>query len=255
VSVPRRRVLTLAIAAAGAGALAVLGGRALAALPAAGHVPHPYGARAVVGSLQHQTANAVMAVTLDQRGLDTLGEEFILLAAAVGTVLLLRRLTAEARADTPHSYGPEDVFEAVRLVGYALLPVVLLVGGYVVVHGHVSPGGGFQGGAVLATGLHLAYLAGDYRTLERLRPPNLFDVIEGAGAFGYVVVGFSALAAGSSFLTNWWPLGHAGNVISGGMLPALNVTIGVEVGAAFVLVVAKFLEQALLVPEDVAEEG
>lgn len=251
----RRRIPALVLAAVGAAVLAVVGGRALAALPGAGHVPHPYGARAVVASMHHQTANAVMAVTLDQRGFDTLGEEFILFAAAVGTVLLLRRLTAEAGADTPHSYGPEDVFEALRLVGYVMLPLVLVVGAYIVVHGQVTPGGGFQGGAILATGIHLSYLAGDYRTLERLRPPGVFDVTEALGAFGYVAVGFSALAVGSTFLTNWLPFGTSGDVISAGMLPLLNVTIGIEVGAAFVLVVAKFLEQALLVPEDVPEEG
>ena len=250
-----RRRLVLLLAGAGLLALAVEAVRAVGALPGAGEVPHPYGSRAVAAAFDHATANAVMSVTLDQRGFDTLGEELILLAAAVGTVLLLRRLTAEAEADTPHSYGPEDVFEAVRLIGYLLLPVTLLVGGYIVVHGHLTPGGGFQGGTVLASGLFLAYLAADYRALDRLRPPGLFDTAEGLGAFAYVAIGVSGLLSGSGFLADWLPHGTLGHPLSAGTVPLLNVAIGVEVGAAFVLVVAKFLDQALLVPQDVPEEG
>lgn len=247
-----RRQLPLVLGVLGAAALAVTGFRALAALPGAGHVPHPYGERAVADAFHHDTANAVVAVTLDQRGFDTLGEELILLAAAIGTVLLLRRLTAEAEEDAPHEYGPGEIFEGVRLVGYVLLPVTLLVGGYVVLHGHLSPGGGFQGGTVLASALYLAYLAADHRTLERLRTAGLLDTAEGLGAFGYVAIGLAGLVAGSGFLADWLPTGTVRDLRSSGTLPLLNVSIAVEVGAAFVLVVAKFLEQAILVPREEA---
>lgn len=246
--------LILALGIAGMLALVVVGVHAMAGLPGAGEVPHPYAARAVAAAFGHVTPNAVMSVTLDQRGFDTLGEEFVLLAAATGTVLLLRRLTAEAHEERPHDYGPEDVFEAVRLIGAVLLPVTLLVGGYLVLHGALSPGGGFQGGTVLATGLYLAYLAADHRTLERLRVPGLFDSLEGVGALGYVAIGAVGLVGGAGFLANSLPLGSWNSLASAGTVPLLNVTIGVEVGAAFVLVVAKFLEQALLVPRD-EDEG
>ncbi|MEX0429311.1 MnhB domain-containing protein [Nocardioides sp. DS6] len=250
-----RARLTVLLAGAAMLVLAVVGVRALIHLPGAGDVAHPYGARAVAAAFHHATANAVMSVTLDQRGFDTLGEEFVLLAAAVGTVLLLRELTAEREEEAAHTYGPEDVFEAVRLAGYVLLPVTLLVGGYVVVHGHLTPGGGFQGGTVLATGLYLAYLAADYRALDRLRPPGVFDAAEGLGAFAYVAVGVGGLLAGSGFLADWLPWGQLGKPLSAGTVPLLNIAIGIEVGSAFVLVVAKFLEQALTVPEQAAEEG
>jgi len=250
-----RRRLPLVLGAVGAVALAVVGVRAFLGLPGAGEVPHPYAARAVAAAYAHTTPNAVVSVTLDQRGFDTLGEEFVLLAAAIGTVLLLRRLAEEAHEDRPHDYGPEDVFEAVRLVGALLLPAALLVGGYVVLHGHLSPGGGFQGGTVLASGLYLAYLAADYRTLERLGPPGVLDTAEGVGALGYAAVGFAGLIGGSAYLANDLPHGVWNSLLSAGTVPVLNVAIGLEVGAAFVLVVAKFLEQALLVPREDGDDG
>ena len=249
-----RRWLPLLLGGSGALGLAVVGVHAFTGLPGAGSVPHPYADRAVAAAFAHTTPNAVVAVTLDQRGFDTLGEEFVLLATAIGTVLLLRRLAQESHQDRPHDYGPEDVFEAVRLLGALLLPVVLLVGGYVVVHGHLSPGGGFQGGTVLASGLYLAYLAADYRTLERLGPPGLLDTVEGIGALGYAAVGFVGLAGGSAYLANTLPRGSWNSLLSAGTLPVLNLTIGLEVAAAFVLVVAKFLDQALVEPRKDADE-
>jgi multicomponent Na+:H+ antiporter subunit B len=234
----------------GAVVLATSVAGAFAGLPGFGETPHPYGERAVSAAFDQHTANAVASVTLDQRALDTLVEEFILFAASIGTLLLLRRMRFETEeGGRQHTYGPEDIFESLWLVGYLFLPVVLLVGCYVVVHGHVSPGGGFQGGVVLGTGLHLAYLAADYRTLERLRPLLVFDVTEALGAAAYVVVGLAGLTAGSAFLANVLPLGTLGDVLSAGTVPLLNVAVGVEVGSAVVLLLAKFLEQALLIRE------
>jgi multicomponent Na+:H+ antiporter subunit B len=247
VSQPGRRasVLIFWLGALGLGLVFTVGALGL---PDVGEVPHPYAARAIPVAVAHDTGNVIGSVTFDQRGFDTLGEEFILLTAAVGSILLLRRKRDEDEdAGVEHEFGPEDVFEAVRLVGVALLPVTLLVGAYIVVHGTVSPGGGFQGGVILATAVHLAYLAGDYRTLEQLRPLGAFDVGEAVAAGAYVVIGLVGLLAGGSFLINFMPQGVMGELQSGGTVLLLNITVGIEVGCAFTLLVAKFLDQALLV--------
>lgn len=221
---------------------------ALGGLPDFGHVPHPYGRRAVEAALDQQTANVVASVTFDQRGSDTLAEEFMLFAAAVGALLLLRRLRSEdEEAGASHSLGPEDVFEAVRLVGYVMLPLTVLIGAYIVLHGHVSPGGGFQGGVVLATGIHVAYLAGDIKALDRLRSQTLYEVTEALGATAFVAIGLSILASGGAFLENVLPKGAMSDLLSAGTVPVLNVAVGVEVGSALVLILARFLEQALLI--------
>ncbi|MCQ0011515.1 MnhB domain-containing protein [Actinomadura madurae] len=122
--------------------------------------------------------------------------------------------------------------DALRIVGYLLLPLTLLTGVYVVAHGHQSPGGGFQGGVVLGTAVHLLYLAGDYPALRRLRPPPVFEAAEAAAAAAFVVLVLAAAGAAAT-----------------GRVPALNTAVGVEVGCALVLLLGKFFDQALLVRE------
>jgi multicomponent Na+:H+ antiporter subunit B len=235
--------------AAGAAGSAVFFALALGGLPHLGHVPHPYGARAVSAAVGRHTANVVSSVNFDLRALDTLGEEFVLFGAAVAALLLLRRMRDEDLEAGARHTGARDVWSAVNLAGFALLAPTLLVGLYVVAHGAVSPGGGFQGGAVLATGLHLAYLAGDYGVLERLRPMAVFDVAEAVGAAGFVLLGVSGLFVGDPFLANWLPTGTLGSLTSAGMVGLFNVAVGMEVASALILLLSKFLEQALMVHE------
>ena len=244
----RERAGRLLFALGGVGS-AVLIALALGGLPRLGEVPHPYGARAVTAAVGRHTANVVSSVNFDQRAFDTLGEEFVLFGAAVAALLLLRRMRNEEEWSGIEEVGPADVWSAVNLAGFALLAPTLMVGLYIVAHGAVSPGGGFQGGAVLATGLHLAYLAGDYRVLERLRPLAVFDVAEAVGAAGFVLIGISGLFLGDPFLANWLPTGTLGSLTSAGMVELLNVAVGMEVASALILLLSKFLEQALLVHE------
>jgi multicomponent Na+:H+ antiporter subunit B len=242
-----RRLASGLLVVVGVAGAAVVFLIALVDLPHLGDVPHPYAARAVPAALARDTANVISSVNFDQRAFDTLGEEFVLLAAAVAALLLLRRFHDEEEGPHDLPDAPRDAWSAVNLVGFALLAPTLMVGLYVVAHGAVSPGGGFQGGALLATGLHLAYLAGDYRVLQRLRPVAVFDMGEAIGAAGFVLLGISALFVGDPFLTNWLPTGTLGRLTSAGMVELFNVAVGMEVASALVLLLAKFLEQALVV--------
>ncbi|GAA4601302.1 hypothetical protein GCM10023195_03120 [Actinoallomurus liliacearum] len=220
------RFAVFAVGAAGLGVLFVL---AAFRLPDFGGRFHPYGDRAVASAIAEKTKNVVSSVNFDQRAFDTVGEELILFASALGAVVLLRTVRREREEEAgEHGYGPADVFDALRLTGYVLLPVTLLVGVYIVAHGHLSPGGGFQGGVVLGTALHLLYLTGDYPALARLRPVPAFEAGEALAAGAFVMVG----------------LAGAGLVKTG------NTLVGLEVGCAIVLVLAKFFEQALLVREE-----
>ena len=242
----RRRVFL--VAAAVAGALLVWG---LSGLPDYGIYVGPYGdvLNAVAVGERHAT-NVVAAVTFDYRGVDTMGEEYILFAAVIGVAILLRAQRDE-REEAPDEDAADrrapGTSNAVRVLGLALLGPVVLFGIYVVAHGHLSPGGGFQGGVVLATGALLVYLSGEYVTLRRVRPEALLDLAESSGAAGFVAVGLLGLAAGATFLENVLPLGQPGTLLSSGMIPLINLAVGLEVAAGFVLLLSEFLEQTLVV--------
>lgn len=243
------RTVVFAVGAAGFLALFIV---ALLPLHTYAPLPHPYAERAVESALQmRHTANTVASVTFDLRGLDSLGEEFILFAAILGVSVLLRRNPDERiqRPDDGEDERPR-VLDVLRLTAYLMLPVTAVVGFSVVIHGHLTPGGGFQGGVVLATGIHLLYLAGDYPSLQRLRPMVVFEASEAIGVASFVLVGLAAMATGAIFLTNVLPYGTLGSLTSAGVVPIINVLVAAAVGSGMVLLLARFLEQALLIREE-----
>jgi multicomponent Na+:H+ antiporter subunit B len=240
----RLRLGVLALGAAGIAALLVA---ACFQLPGFGADSHPYGDRAVRAALARRTSNVIASVNFDQRAFDTLGEESILFAAVLGTVVLLRQTRDERQVEP----APARVAPFVRRYALILLPVTLLIGLYVVAHGQLSPGGGFQGGVVAATALHLLYIAVDYRALERIRPVGVYEVADAAGEGAYLVVGVAGLLAGSAFLANTLlPYGTFNTLASGGTVPLLNAAIGMEVACAVIVLLARFLDQAVEIEEE-----
>lgn len=213
-------------------------------IPAFGQIRHVYRDLAVQAALSHSTANVVSSVNFDQRGFDTLGEESIFLASVTGVMILLRPDTQEREYRPPAS---GSVLEAVRLVGYLMLPVTLALGADTVAHGHLTPGGGFQGGVVLASGLHVLYVSGTYRALDRLRPVGELDIGEAIGAAAFAGLGIAGLAAGGAFLVNLLPKGALGNLFSAGTVPVLNVAVGFEIGCGMVVLLAQFLAQEITI--------
>jgi multicomponent Na+:H+ antiporter subunit B len=225
---------------AGAAGLAALLLWGVAGLPDFGHYRGPYGhILNAVGVQQRHATDIVTAVVFDYRGFDTLGEELILFASAVAVALLLREARDE-RIGRPRLRQSSD---GVRAVGLAAVGLTVVTGLYVVAHGYITPGGGFQGGVVLAAAVVLVFVAGEYRAFRRAAPTPVVDLAEGTGAGGYVVIGLVALVLGDAYLHNLLPLGTAGTLASAGSIPMLNVAVALEVAAAFVLVFTEFLEE------------
>ena len=140
----------------------------------------PYGdvLNAVAVPERHIT-DVVTAVNFDYRGFDTLGEEFILFAAVVGVAIILRAQRDEEERE-PHEFAfgrsAPRTSDAVRGLAIGLIGPTVVTGLYIVAHGHLTPGGGFQGGVVLATALLLVYLAAEYSFLRRAAPLSLIEV-------------------------------------------------------------------------------
>jgi multicomponent Na+:H+ antiporter subunit B len=229
--------------AAGVGVLLVL---AFLRCPPFGGDVHPYRDLAVPAALRHVTPNVVSSVNFDQRGLDTLGEETILLGSVLGAAVLLRPGKKETRGERPNV---GRVLQVTRLGGYLMLPLALMLGLDVVAHGHLTPGGGFQGGVVLATGLHLMYVAGSYPALRRLRPVSWYEYVEALGAGAFVLIGLVGLVTSAGFLANFLPLGQFQQLLSSGTVLALSVATGFEVAAGVVVLLAQFLEQTITIAD------
>ena len=240
------RYWVLGVGLAGVGALMVL---AFLRMPAFGSSQHPYRDAAVPAAVAHGTANVVAAVTFDQRGFDTLGEEAIFFGSVLAVSVLLRPGDDEEVRGEEGSLAP---MQSTRWFGYLLLPLTLLVGLDIVAHGHVTPGGGFQGGIMLATALHLVYVAGRYRSLERLRPLPLFEDGEAAGVAAFAALGFAGMAVAGPYLANVVPYGTFGQLLSAGTVPLLNIAVGLAVGSGGMVMVGKFFEQVFTVRR---EEG
>jgi multicomponent Na+:H+ antiporter subunit B len=241
-----RLILFVASAAVLAAVLAV----GFAGLPRFGHPSADYGriVNAISVPERHAT-DVVTAVNFDYRGFDTMGEEFIFFAAVTGVVLLLGAQPDETPAhasDAATGRWVPPTSDAVRVLGLALVGPSVLFGLYVVLHGHLTPGGGFQGGVVLATGVLLVYLAGEYQHLHGLYPDPGIEGAEALGATGYVAIGLVGLVASSGFLVNWGPLGRVGELNSAGVIPLINLAVGAEVGAGFVLLLSAFLRQTIV---------
>jgi multicomponent Na+:H+ antiporter subunit B len=226
------------VALAGLAALRVV---AVTGLP---HVGHPAGpnARAVPTLLagERQTANAVNGVTYDLRGADTLGEELILFAAALGAAVLLR--TAGRRRPRTGDDERPTSSSALRALSALLVAPVVVIGAYVVTHGHLSPGGGFQGGVVLSALLLLFYAAGRQARLRRADPLPTAEAVEAAGAAAFALVGLGGIVFSGALLANFLAHGSLGALLSGGTVPLLSVVTGVEVTGAVALIMLEFVE-------------
>jgi len=233
----RARLLILGPALAGLGALFAW---AIAGLPAFGDYRGPYGfvLNRVVVPLRH-TTNVVMGTTFDVRGVDTMGEEFILFAAVLGVALLLRDETRSREVERRTGRLPND---AVRLLGVVMIGGCLLVGLWLMAFGYITPGGGFQGGVVFAGAILLLYVVGSHRDYHPFRDENVLDLLESIGAGGYLVVGLAALVSGSAFLTNLFGLGTTGTLVSSGSIALLNWASAIAVSCATLLLFAEFLE-------------
>jgi multicomponent Na+:H+ antiporter subunit B len=224
----------------------------LSGLPGFGNYPGPYGPAILrVAVAQTRATGVVSAINFDYRGFDTVGEEFILFAAAAGVSVVLRRLRGEqersaldeaAHRDVPSTSG------AVRMVALLFTGPVVVAGWWLASHAQTSPSGGFQGGVVLATAFVLIYLAGEFLVFKRFSPVTLTDVVEAVGAGGFAAVGLSAVLIGLPYLTNFLPLGQVpGAVSSSGTIALISFFVGLEVAAAFILIVGELLEQTLLI--------
>jgi multicomponent Na+:H+ antiporter subunit B len=228
-------------------------------MPAWGQYRGPYGdAIARLAVYQRHATDTVNAVTYDYRGFDTLGEEFILFSAVTGVMLLLRpereKTEEKEGGGNPTSFQDRVALsETVQVFTTAIFGFSVIFGIYMATHGQLTPGGGFQGGVILAAAPMLLYIAENTEAFQRIVSHPLVEFLEGIGAAGYALIGIAALAMGAAFLTNVIPLGTTGDVFSSGTIAAISACVGVEVAAGFTLIIFEYLREILSRAKDEEE--
>lgn len=245
----KRRLLLFFAGAVGLAAIYVAG---ILNMPAWGQYRGPYGD--VISKLvvfQRHATDAVNAITYDYRGFDTLGEEFILFSAVTGVTLLLRPESKEKKkkfeqGENPASFRDRAALsETVQVFTTAMFGFSVLFGIYIGTHGQLTPGGGFQGGVIVAAAPMLLYVAENTEAFERIISHPIADFLESAGASAYVLIGMGGLMAGVPFLTNILPLGTTGDLFSSGTIALISVMVGIEVAAAFMGLTYEYLREIL----------
>ena len=200
-------------------------------------------------------ANIVTAIIVTYRGLDTLGEVTVLfLTAAIVAVLLNVQKQAQgsalvdkarhnsANSSTKTSNKASAVTgvnastkkrvsnELLQTASQLLTPLILLFGAYIFIHGHLTPGGGFQGGAIIASAMLLLLLTDPAKRFSH----GLIAAIESVSGLAFVGFAIAGLVLAGGFLDNKiLPLGEIGELLSAGAIPLIYSLVGLKVGAEF----------------------
>lgn len=171
------------------------------------------------------TANVVTAIVVSYRGFDTLGEVAVLFAATAGVgSLLSRKRLGTGLPPRGRRHGTEILGTASRL----LSSLLVMFGVYIFMHGHLTPGGGFQGGVVIATAMLLALLSNPDSHLAH----GAMTAVESLSGAAYVALALLGAFLGLGFLDpRILPLGSVGALVSAGSIPLIYSVIGLKVGA------------------------
>ena len=203
---------------------------ALAEMPPFGDPSNPTNNEVYVryveqGMAETGAINIVAAVILDYRAFDTMGEAFILFTVMVFTTSLLK--TSYALDIPEDSKKKEPVI--LRVIVMIIVPFLMVYGLYVLFNGHLSPGGGFSGGAVLGAGLSLYAAAFGVDKVRKIFSLNTYTICSGCALLFYALVKGYSFIMGANGNKPGFPLGTPGNLLSSGLILPLNVCVGVLV--------------------------
>ncbi len=178
-------------------------------------------------------ANTVTAIVADYRSFDTLGEVTVLFVSSLGIALLLG---ASSQKRLALDFTPNFML---RVGSRALFGIILMTGIYIAIHGHLTPGGGFPGGTMIASSMLILYLADDQFRAK----VKGFKLLESLAGTAYVLIGITGLFVADYFLQNFMDNGSLGELFSAGIIPIIYVLIGLKVGSEISGIIDNFLTE------------
>lgn len=188
------------------------------------------------GVTETGSLNLVTAILYDYRAFDSLGESTVVFAAVSAIVLILSFKTLPVS-----SHGLSFIVK--RTFGF-LTPFIFLFGLYIITHGHISPGGGFQGGVILASiSIIFSIVYGSSFDYQKYSP-KFKTTLETGGALLFVLVGGIGIITEGFFLANLGPLfGQNGSLISAGSIPLINLGVGFKIGAGLAIIFYSMIQK------------
>lgn len=224
-------------------------------LPSTGNPSNPdnneVSERYITKGLQETGAvNIVTGMILDYRAFDTFGESNVLFIATITVLILLRLdkkekkegdkgLTIEEAEADDRVYEPKSDLILQKVAG-VLVPCIIIFGIYVILNGHLSPGGGFSGGAIIGAGLILYLNAFGFAKTERFFTEKTYKWICFCALTFYCLAKSYSFFTGANHLESGIPLGTPGAILSSGLILPLNICVGLIVACTMYAFYALF---------------
>lgn len=190
-------------------------------------------ARYIEKGLQETGAvNIVTGMILDYRAFDTLGESNVLFVATITVLIMLKASKSKDsnKGEIDYSMYFEPIDDSIlKASAKILVPVIAIFGIYVVLNGHLSPGGGFSGGAIIGAALILYQNAFGFKKANKLFNEKTYKTISSCALGTYCLCKMYSFYTGANHLESHIPLGTAGNIISSGLILILNICVGMVV--------------------------
>jgi multicomponent Na+:H+ antiporter subunit B len=125
----------------------------------------------------------------------------------------------------------------VKKTAQLIAGMIFMYGIYIIVHGHLTPGGGFAGGVVIAGSLILVTLAFGSDFLKLVKEEMGTTIVESLATFAVILIAISGFLFGAKvFFNNYLPKGIVGELVSAGVLPLYNILVGIEVAASIFII-------------------
>lgn len=216
-------------------------------LPKAGNPDNPtsneVAQRYIEAGLQETGAvNIVSGMILTYRAFDTFGETNVLFIATCCVMVLLMvddALLKKQEAKNDRRFEPKN--DAIlQGTAFVLCPIIFIFGIYVVLNGHLSPGGGFSGGAIIGAGLILYVCAFGFKKTQRFFNEHIYKIAKITALLMYGIIGSYFYFTGGNGIENHIPLGTPGSILSSGIILPINICVGLEVACTMYAFYALF---------------
>lgn len=222
----------------------------VAYLPPVGSAENPahneVAAKYIEDGLQDTGAvNIVTGMILDYRAFDTFGESNVLFIATCTVLILMRNDKKKGKGSAEEEEQQDSFYEPkndkiLQKAAIVLVPFIILFGIYVILNGHISPGGGFSGGAIIGAGLILYLNAFGFEKTERFFTAKTYKWVSFSALSFYCIAKSYSFYTGAHHLESGIPLGTAGNILSSGLILPLNICVGLVVACTMYAFFALF---------------